>query len=91
VKFKRGTEPEGEINLTPLIDVVFLLLLFFMISTTFTKETHMTINLPEAQGEARQEQTEALEIIINMAGEYTVNTQSLINNKLTRLITALEK
>lgn len=91
MKFKRGTDPQSEINLTPLIDVVFLLLLFFMITTTFTKETHMTINLPEAQGESGEVDDKSLEIVINVAGEYTVNAQALINTQLATLKTALER
>ena len=40
MQFKRQKDGEVSVNLTPLIDVVFLLLIFFMVSTTFTKETH---------------------------------------------------
>ena len=48
MKFARRANTDVEINLTPLIDVVFLLLIFFMVSTTFIKETHLSIDLPEA-------------------------------------------
>ena len=51
MQFKRQLRVEEGVNLTPLIDVVFLLLIFFMVSTTFTKESHLTITLPEATGE----------------------------------------
>ena len=46
MKFQRQRTTELDVNLTPLIDVVFLLLIFFMVSTTFTKEAHLKINLP---------------------------------------------
>ena len=51
MKFKRRIQDEPSINLTPLIDVVFLLLIFFMVTTTFTKETRLQVNLPEAEAE----------------------------------------
>ncbi len=90
MKFKRRSKPEEDINLTPLIDVVFLLLIFFMISTTFTKETHMTIDLPEAESQAILKKDKTLEIVISAVGEYTVNTQSLINNQMSTLRAALD-
>ena len=55
VQFKRAKRDEESVNLTPLIDVVFLLLIFFMVSTTFTKEAHLKINLPKATGEVASE------------------------------------
>ena len=45
MEFRRQVRTEENINLTPLIDVVFLLLIFFMVSTTFTKETHLAVDL----------------------------------------------
>ena len=50
MKFPRPRQEQAEVNLTPLIDVVFLLLIFFMVSTTFTRETQLALTLPEAQG-----------------------------------------
>ena len=54
MNFKRQTRAAPDVNLTPLIDVVFLLLIFFMVTTTFTDEGKLTITLPEASGEPRQ-------------------------------------
>ena len=51
MKFARRVREEVEVNLTPLIDVVFLLLIFFMVSTTFTKETSLSLDLPEASSQ----------------------------------------
>ena len=66
MKFQRQRREEVNVNLTPLIDVVFLLLIFFMVSTTFTKETHLEVDLPEA-AEATQleEQPQTVDIIIS--------------------------
>lgn len=91
MKFKRQLRTEEGVNLTPLIDVVFLLLIFFMVSTTFTKETHLNIDLPEANGELSVDDSDQIEILINADGSYAINGQSLINKKLTTLKAALEK
>lgn len=91
MKFKRQKETEDAVNLTPLIDVVFLLLIFFMVSTTFTKETHLSVDLPEATGEPVTQSDQKLDILIAADGSYSVNGQSLINKKPETLKAALEK
>jgi biopolymer transport protein ExbD len=91
VKFRRQrTEDEG-INLTPLIDVVFLLLIFFMVSTTFSKRTQLTVDLPEAVGEQNSEPPRQIEIMIAADGSYAVNDQALVNNKVETLKAAITK
>ena len=91
MKFRRQrTEDEG-VNLTPLIDVVFLLLIFFMVSTTFTKENHMEIDLPEAEGSPAAEAQEQIEILISVSGAYSVNGEALVNSQLQTLMAAIEE
>jgi biopolymer transport protein ExbD len=90
VKFPRQKRADNSINLTPLIDVVFLLLIFFMVSTTFTRETRLTLELPEAQGEqAEKEKSDDIEVIVNSDGSYAVNGNSLVNRKIDTLMKAL--
>lgn len=90
MKFRRAVMPAASVNLTPLIDMVFLLLIFFMVSTTFTKETHLALHLPEADGKVSEEQqAEQIEVLITAQGQYSVNGQSLVNNQLDTLIKAL--
>ena len=91
MKFRRQIDTDLSINLTPLIDVVFLLLIFFMVSTTFTKETHLTIDLPESSGEVLQEQPKQVEITIGKKGEFAVNGQSLVNSQMDTIKRALGK
>ncbi len=91
MKFRRQLGEEVSVNLTPLIDVVFLLLIFFMVSTTFTKESHLEIDLPEATGKVGQEDKTVLEIVINSKGEYSVNERPLINNQADTLSKAVMK
>jgi biopolymer transport protein ExbD len=79
-----------DINLTPLIDVVFLLLIFFMVSTTFRKESDIRIDLPEAsQQQPAEEQQTPLEVMVDASGRYRVNGQLLADNQPQTLKTAL--
>ena len=90
MKFPRSAKPDNGINLTPLIDVVFLLLIFFMVTTTFTRETRMLISLPEAEGEpVAAEQQAPLELVISRDGSYSVNGQNLINRDIKTIMAAL--
>tara|TARA_Y100000588_G_scaffold287417_1_gene305560 strand:+ start:529 stop:951 length:423 start_codon:yes stop_codon:yes gene_type:complete len=91
VNFKRQSRESIDVNLTPLIDIVFLLLIFFMVSTTFTKENHLSIDLPEASAEASATPAEAIEILISANGEYSVNNQALVNHQLDTLKRAIQK
>ncbi len=91
MKFKRQKSEELNLNLTPLIDIVFLLLIFFMVSTTFTKETHLAIKLPEASGEVSETPDKLVEVVIDKSGQYSINGHSLISNKLLSLKQAIEK
>jgi biopolymer transport protein ExbD len=66
-------EGEVEINLTPLIDVVFLLLIFFMVTTTFSKEAQIKLQLPEATSSVKADPNDKyLTIEISEFGEYAV-------------------
>ncbi len=91
MKFRRQRDSDLSVNLTPLIDVVFLLLIFFMVSTTFTKETHLAIDLPESSGEVLQEQPKQVEITISKEGEIAINNQGLVNSQLDTIKRALGK
>lgn len=71
------TSDEPDVNLTPMIDVVFLLLLFFMVSTSFIRESSLKVDLPEATGQALVEQEKPIDIIINAEGQFIVNNVSL--------------
>lgn len=91
MKFARRVREEVEVNLTPLIDVVFLLLIFFMVSTTFTKETSLSLDLPEASSQSSRASDTQIEITITQGGDFALNGVSLINKKDDTLRAALEK
>ena len=91
MNFSRRQRQEVDVNLTPLIDVVFLLLIFFMVSTTFTKESQLSIDLPEASTKASRVAKKKIEISITRQGEYAVNGVSLLNRKPETLKSAISK
>jgi len=69
-----------DINLTPLIDVVFLLLIFFMVSTTFKDDARLRIQLPQANGEeVAAEEPMVIRLVIDAAGHYYVDGQALVD------------
>jgi biopolymer transport protein ExbD len=86
-----GTPDEPEVNLTPLIDVVFLLLIFFMVSTTFEHQSRIQIDLPEATAEATSPDDESLEIIIDAQGRFFLGEQQVVNTELKTLKGAISK
>jgi biopolymer transport protein ExbD len=82
---------DPEINLTSLIDVVLLLLVFFMVSTSFLKATEIRLQLPQAEAVPRVEPNMEIEIMISAAGDYFVDGQELVNRRAETLQRALEQ
>ena len=82
---------ELDVNITPLIDVVFLLLIFFMVSTTFERESEIEITLPEASIDAPVKKDITIEVTINAEGIYFVNGQRVVNTQLNTLKQAMVK
>lgn len=80
-----------QINVTPLIDVVFLLLIFFMVSTSFKTETKVSIELPEANGEAMESSSKTIKVTVSKSGEIFVNGNGLVNRKLETIKAAIKQ
>lgn len=80
-----------KLNLTPLIDVVFLLLIFFMVSTTFEKQAKLKIELPEASVTPAISKQQDLVISISQKGVFFVNNNELINAQTKSLKNALQQ
>ncbi len=91
MKFKRQRMDDSGVNLTPLIDVVFLLLIFFMVSTTFTKESRLNLELPSAQGEVIPQEAKVLEVVIDAQGRYRLNEQALLDHSVDGLMAAMRE
>jgi len=82
---------EPDVNLTPMIDVVFLLLLFFMVSTSFIKESSLKVDLPEATGQATSQEELPIDIIINADGEFLIDGVTLENPTPEQLTSQLQQ
>jgi biopolymer transport protein ExbD len=91
VNIQPDNQEEPEINLTPLIDVVFLLLIFFMVSTTFEHQSRIQIELPEATAQPNKPEDESLEILIDAQGRYFLGDQQVVNTELKTLKGAIRK
>lgn len=91
MKFRRQQREDLAINLTPLIDVVFLLLIFFMVSTTFTRETQLLVDLPEAIGVPVESVDDSIEILVDENGRFRVNGLALVDGRLRTLQAAIYK
>lgn len=92
MKLKTRARAEPDVNLTSLIDVVFLLLIFFMVSTSFVKQSQISIRLPGAESVAIVEQrTEQLDIMITEQGTFLVNGRELINSRPETIRNALQR
>jgi biopolymer transport protein ExbD len=92
MKLQSRSREEPEINLTSLIDVVLLLLVFFMVSTSFVREAEINLRLPEASAESTPvDATEALEITVTQTGTYLVNGRPLVNSERRTLRAAIEQ
>jgi len=82
---------EVNINLTPLIDVVFLLLIFFMVSTTFDTTSQLKINLPEASQNEIKKEPQSLNLMIDARGRFFLNSREISGQKSEALKAALEQ
>ena len=82
---------EVNINLTPLIDVVFLLLIFFMVSTTFDTTSQLKINLPEASQNEIKKEAQPLNLMIDARGRFFLNSREISGQKSEALKAALEQ
>ncbi len=90
MRLQRRRADEPEINLTSLIDVVFLLLIFFMVASTFERETQLSVELPESSGAAIDAEGNVVEVTIDAQGRYYVNKQEVVNTRLDSLMRAMQ-
>jgi biopolymer transport protein ExbD len=84
-------EESVEVNMTALIDVVFLLLIFFMVTTTFDRHARLKVSLPESSAKTVQQQDEPLVLSIDAKGNYFLNDRQIVNQQLDTLKQALQK
>ena len=92
MKLTARAKEQPEVNMTSLIDVVLLLLIFFMVSTSFVKQSQISIRLPEADSSAIVDEVpQQLDIMITEQGTFLVNGRELVNNRPETVRNALQK
>jgi len=92
MNFQRGKyKEEPEINLVPLIDVMMVILIFLMITTTYSKYTELQINLPTADAERQLERPNEISVLVNAQGQYVVNRAPLAYVSIEQLAGELRR
>lgn len=92
MKFKRSQVEDIHINLTPMIDCMLFILVFLLLSTTFSQQSRINLTLPDAQGVPPKQFDHKIEIMVDSTGHYSVNGQALSSTKDSAdLITAIKQ
>lgn len=91
MKFRTRERHDSKIDLTSLIDVVFMLLIFFMVTTTFDKNAQIKIELPTASNTAVATNEDKLELLIDGQGRYYVNGREVLNSQPETLFQAMNQ
>src|SRR3982750_1188761 len=92
MNFQRGREREPlEINLVPLIDVMMVILIFLMITTTYNRYAELQINLPSADAEKQAERSNEVAVLVNAQGQYVINRRAVVFRNITELADELKR
>jgi biopolymer transport protein ExbD len=92
MNFQRGKEKEPlEINLVPMIDVMLVILIFLMITTTYSKYTELQINLPTADSTKQLERSNEVTVVVSAQGQYVVNRAAVSFRSVDQLADELKR
>jgi biopolymer transport protein ExbD len=92
MKFRPGrVKEEPEINLVPLIDVMMVILIFLMITTTYSKYTELQINLPTADSDKQLERPNEISVLVNASGQYVIDKSPVTFSTIQALADALRR
>ncbi|CAN4269176.1 ExbD Biopolymer transport protein [Methylophilaceae bacterium] len=91
MNFQRGKRHEDlEMNLVPLIDVLLVIIIFLVVSATFSRTSELQINLPTAQANVPQEKPLIIEVGVDASGQYVINGKSLSDVSVAGIASALQ-
>lgn len=91
MNFQRGKRHDDlEMNLVPLIDVLLVIIIFLVVSATFSRTSELQINLPTAEANATQEKPLTIEVGVDASGKYTVNNKGLAETSVAAISQALQ-
>ena len=88
---RRQAQEEPEINLIPMIDVLLVVLIFLMVTTTYAKFSELQINLPQANGETSKEKPAQITVSIDAVGNYQVNANTINFTNVSNLAQVLKQ
>ena len=89
--FQRGKKHEElEINFIPLIDVLLVIIIFLIVSATFSRTNELQINLPTAEASAPQDKPLMIEVAVDATGKYLIDGKSLADNSVSAISAALQ-
>lgn len=92
MNFRRGRQrEEPEINLIPMIDVLLVILIFLMVTTTFSQFAELQINLPTAQAEKPEDKPLAVNVAVDAGGRYVVNGKPFVGQNVDSLALELKR
>ncbi len=92
MNFRRGRgRDEPEINLIPLIDVLLVIIIFLMMTTTYAKYSGLEINLPTADASKQDEQPNEINVAVTANGQISINNSSLTTNAVTAIAEAMQR
>jgi len=92
MNFQRGREREPlEINLVPLIDVMMVILIFLMITTTYNRYTELAINLPAADAQKPPERANEISVLVDAQGQYVINRRAVVYRTVDQLADELRR
>ena len=86
----RASRREATVELTPLIDVVFLLLIFFMVSTSFVQNQALNVDLPQANGDAQPNEDLFINVVVQQNGRYEIEGSIVVDTSLQGLAKTLQ-
>ena len=89
MNFRRGSRDEPEINLIPFIDVLLVVLIFLMLSTTYSKFTELQIKLPLADAEQQRDYPKEVIVAVSSDGRYVVNKTAVEGRTIEAISAAL--
>lgn len=91
MNFQRGKRHEDlEMNLVPLIDVLLVIIIFLVVSATFSRTSELQINLPTAEANAPQEKPLTIEVGVDASGKYVINGKGLTDTTVAAISAALQ-
>lgn len=92
MNFRRGQgKEELEINLIPLIDVLLVIIIFLMLTTTYSKFSGLEISLPTSDAPASQQQADEINVVINAQGEVLINKTPVGSHDIDAIVAALHR